>query len=209
MKQDTDLFKRLRTTVGDIPVIDCHEHMMGPAGMPPYKEPIAALTPGYVQSDLQSAAFGVSNRDFAALQDPDVSTDTKWPVFEKLWNATEHTAYARVTKIVLRDVYGITKLDRPALDVVASKLTDQNPDTYMSKLEDANIKALLVDVLGWVTGGLDKYIDGTETYPDMWRPLISLPGFHPNVFTRETVETFANILDRTVTSLDGYLEVVF
>ncbi|NLF01559.1 MAG: hypothetical protein GX601_11345, partial [Anaerolineales bacterium] len=94
------LFERLHCEIAAMPVIDCHEHLRGPAGRPPYKEPIAALINGYVLSDLQSAAQGVPATDIARLSDPDVATDVKWPLFKRLWRATEHTAYARVTKLV-------------------------------------------------------------------------------------------------------------
>lgn len=209
MSYDQKVYAKIREKVEDIPVIDCHEHMQGPSGRPPYKEPIASLIHGYVSSDLQSAAFGVSNSEFAKLQDEGVSTDAKWPLFEKLWRATEHTAYARVTKILLKKVYGVTDVSREAMDVVAGKLASHDEETYFTRLRDAGIKALLVDVLGWLDGGLGSFLDGTVTFPEMWRPFISLPGFHPNVFTRNTVDSFAGILDRVITSLDGYLEVVY
>ena len=113
------LYRRLYEQVAALPVIDCHEHLTGPEARPPYKEPIASLTYGYVMSDLNSAAFGVPSKEFAILGDPEVKTDEKWPLFQKLWKATEHTAYARVTKLVLKDVYGETEMTRAALDRVA------------------------------------------------------------------------------------------
>ena len=100
------VFDRLYERIAVMPVVDCHEHLQGPEARPPYKEPIAALIHGYVLSDLQSAAFGVPDREFMRLQDPEVSTDEKWPLFQRLWRATEHTAYARVTKLLLQQVYG-------------------------------------------------------------------------------------------------------
>jgi len=55
------------------------------------------------------------------LQDPEVSTDEKSPLFQRLWKATEHTAYARVTKLVLRDVYGEAEPTREALERIAGQ----------------------------------------------------------------------------------------
>ena len=124
------LFNRLYEQIVAMPVIDCHEHLTGPEARPPYKEPIAALFTGYVLHDLQSAAFGISDKDIARLEDHEVSTDEKWPLLEKLWRATEHTAYARVTKLVLKSVYGEDALTREALDRVAEKLADQTEEVY-------------------------------------------------------------------------------
>ena len=97
-------FDRLYEQIDTMPVIDCHEHLTGPEARPPYREPIACLVRGYVFSDLQSAAYGIPDRDLARLADDEVSTDEKWPLFERIWQATEHTAYARVTKLIRKDV---------------------------------------------------------------------------------------------------------
>lgn len=203
------LFDRLYDQIRPMPAIDCHEHLTGPEARPPYKEPIAALTYGYVFSDLQSASFGVSDRDLARLADEEVSTDDKWPLFERLWQATEHTAYARVTKLILRDVYGEEQLTREALGRVAAQLSSQDEATYFRTIDEAGIQAMLVDVLGWLPEGLGPFLEGTKTFPDKWRPMISLPGLHPTTLTWETVERVGSLVNQCITSLDEYLEAVF
>jgi len=203
------VYDRLYEQIAAMPVIDCHEHLQGPEARPPYTEPIAALIQGYVFSDLQSAAFGVPERDVLRLQDPEVPTDAKWPLFERLWRATEHTAYARVTKLVLRNVYGETELTRAALDRVAEKLTDQDEAAYFRAIDKAGIRAMLVDVLGWLPKGLESFLDGTKTFSVKWRPLISLPGLHPTTLTGETIQWVGQLADRHITSLDEFLEAVF
>jgi len=55
------LFNRLYEQINTMPVIDCHEHLIGPEARPPYKEPIASLICGYMLGDLHSAAFGIRN----------------------------------------------------------------------------------------------------------------------------------------------------
>jgi len=202
------LFDRLYEQIEAMPVIDCHEHLTGPEERPPYKEPIACLIRGYVFSDLQSAAFGVPDRDLLRLQDDKASTDEKWPLFERLWRATEHTAYARVTKLVLNNVYGEEELTREALNRIAEKLADQDEAAYFRAIDQAGIRAMLVDVLGGLPKGLGSFLDGTKTFPEKWRPLISLPGLHPTTLTWETVYNVGQWADRYITSLDEYLEAV-
>ena len=124
------LFDRLYERIRDMPVIDCHEHLTGPEARPPYKEPIASLIHGYVFSDLRSAAYGIPDRDLNRLADQEVPTDEKWPLFQRVWRATEHTAYARVTKLVLKKVYGVDELTREALDRVAERLAGQDEAAY-------------------------------------------------------------------------------
>ena len=203
------LFDRLHEQISAMPVIDCHEHLTGPEERPPYKEPIASLIPGYMLSDLHSAALGISDKEIARLEDQDVSTDKKWPLFEQLWRATEHTAYARVTKLVLQNVYGESELTREALDRIAEKLADQTEETYFRTIDEAGIQAMLVDVLGWLPKGLGSFLDGEKTFPDKWRLMISLPGLHPNTMNWETIDYYGSLADSHVTSLDEYLEAVF
>jgi len=203
------VFDRLYQEIYAMPVIDCHEHLTGPEARPPYKEPIAALIHGYVFSDLQSAAFGIPDRDLMRLADHEVPTDAKWPLFEQIWHATEHTAYARVTKLVLKDVYGIDELTRAALDQVAEQLSGQDEAAYFRIIDEAGIEAMLADVLGWLPKGLGSFLDGSKTFPDKWRPMISLPGLHPTMLNWEAIVRVGSLADRHITSLDEYLEAVF
>jgi len=203
------LFDRLLERINRLPVIDCHEHLVGPEARTPYKEPIASLIEGYVFSDLQSAGFGIPDRDLARLEDQDVSTDEKWPLFEKLWQATEHTAYARVTKLVLQNVYGEGELTREALDRVAEQLPGQDEAAYFRAIDEAGIEAMIVDVLDWLPDGLGSFLNGRKRFPDKWRPMISLPGLHPTNLTWEVIERVGQLADRHITSLDEYLEAVF
>ncbi len=203
------VYQRLLDIIVTLPVIDCHEHTMGPEGRPKYKEPISALTHGYLQSDLESASFGLDRHECEKIGNPDLSTDEKWPIFEKLWRATQHTAYARVTKLVLQHTYGEPEMTRAALDRVAEKLAAMDEAAYFRQIDQANIQAMLVDVIGWLPKGLESFLDGRKTFPAKWRPLISLPGFHPGKFDWYSIQWVGGLLDRHLTSLDQYLEAVF
>lgn len=209
MLHGNPLFNRLYEQIKPLPVIDCHEHMQGVEARPPYQEPIAALIHGYVLSDLQSAAWGVSDRDLSRLQDQEVGTDEKWPLFERLWHMTEHTAYARVTKLVLKGVYHETELTREALGRIAGRLAEQDQAAYFRMIDEAGIRAMIVDVLGWLDKGLGSFLNGQMHFPDKWRLMISLPGLHPTTFGWETINNVSSLTDRYITSLDDYLEAVF
>jgi hypothetical protein len=205
----TPVFNRLLDEIVKLPVIDCHEHLFGPEGRVKYKEPIAALLRGYVQHDMESASFGLPHRELQRLFDENVSTDEKWPTFVKLWSATEHTAYARVTKLVLQNTYGERELTRAALDRVAEKLASMDEAAYFRAIDQANIQAMIVDVIGWLPNGLESFFDGRKTFPAKWRPMISLPGFHPPKLSWQTIQWVGGLADRHITSLDEYLEAVF
>ena len=52
-------------------------------------------------------------------------------------------------------------------------------------------------------------MDGTKTFPEKWRLLISLPGFHSPQFDCQVTNKFGELADKHITSLDEYLEAVF
>ncbi len=208
----TPVFNRVLDQVNSLPVIDCHEHMYGPSGRPAYKEPIAALIEGYIQSDLHSAAIGLgfTLEDLVRLMDHEVPTDEKWSVFEKAWQASEHTAYLKVAKLVLKNVYGEPKMTREALDRVAGKLGEQTEQVYHDTLAKSGIRAILTDTLGrWATPDrFSKFLKGEFAYPEIFRPMIPLPDFHPTTFG-DTIPWVESLSGVGVTSLDEFLQAVF
>ncbi|MGE5221993.1 MAG: amidohydrolase family protein [Omnitrophica WOR_2 bacterium] len=206
---NSNIYNRLLDHIQAIPVIDCHEHLSGFDSRIPYKEPISVLTQSYMQCDLYSAAFGVSLKEFMQLSNPDIPTDEKWPLFERLWRATEHTAYARVTKLVLQNTYGESQMSRAALDRVAEKLASMDEAAYFRTIDAANIQAMIVDVLGMLPDTLGSFLDGKKTFPPKWRLMIALPNFHNRWFTYETIQNTGRLLDKHITSLDEYLEAVY
>jgi predicted TIM-barrel fold metal-dependent hydrolase len=203
------VYTRLLDQISKLPVIDCHEHMFGPEAHPKYKEPVAALFRSYVAHDLESAAFGIPGHELKKLFDPECSTDEKWPTLQKLWPMIEHTAYARVTKLVLKDVYGEKELTRPALDRVADKLSAMDEAAYMRTIDEAGIQAMIVDVIGWLPQGLESFLDGRKSFPAKWKPTISLPAFHPTNINWQALQWVGGLIDRQITSMSEYLEAVY
>jgi uncharacterized protein len=147
LRKSTPVFNRLLDRVREIPVVDCHEHLRGPDRElqdASYTEPILALTANYLVSDLWSA--GGSDQEIELLQSEDATTDEKWPTFLRLWTATEHTAYARATKLMLEG-FNVQKLTREALERVAKQRASYDPSQYVNIIHDAGIKAIIADVL--------------------------------------------------------------
>jgi predicted TIM-barrel fold metal-dependent hydrolase len=195
----------LRERIQTIPVIDCHEHTVGPKGAAEDREPIASLIPGYVQSDLTSVAYpgwdGAPPDMMAFLNDQAVATEEKWPLFSRLWRATEHTAYARVTMRILRDVYGENEMSLAALRRIGERLVILRDEVvYRNVLDRAGIRCRLVDI--WPD--MKAYLTGRLPFYERDRLLISLPQFHA-VNTWLAVNEIAQLVGPTVTSLDGYL----
>jgi hypothetical protein len=215
-------FERLSAAIAQLPVIDCHEHMFGPAYMAPIKEPIAALICGYVKDDLRSA--GASQSILRMLQDDGVPTERKWPVFEPLWQRVQHTAYGRVTRLILQDVYRQPAMSLAALHAVGEQLAARDEAFYERTLDEANIRAIIADVLVIEPGDLGAWLRGEQDFPPRWRLTIPLPLFHA-VYAVDTaardwaaassardwpgVQLIGSWADRDITSLDEFLEAAF
>lgn len=196
---EAELRSEILESIREFPVIDCHDHTMGPKTAPEYKEPISALIQGYFQSDLVSAG---GETLMAKLNDQAVPTEEKWPIFERLWKRTKHTAYARVTRLVLRDVYGEEEMTLEAVKRVGEKLLDlRNEKVYASILEKANIKCRLVNV----EPDMRDFISGKYKMYPLDRLLIPLPGFH-SVRSYTGVEGFARVVEGPISDLDDYLD---
>lgn len=214
MRTKNQTYESILEEITSIPVIDCHEHMQGPpkpaeGKVMPRSEPIASLVQSYVASDLLSAAYGEDEEAVGQLQNPEVSTDEKWPLFSRLWENVKHTAYGHVTRRNIRRRYGVWDIDRELLERIAVEPATRTEEEYFRELTDAGIEVVLTDVLGWSEGGMKAFARGETEFPSMFKPLISLPGFHPTVFTRGTIDSIAEVFGRTVTTLDRFLGAVF
>ena len=210
--QDTQpIYTHLREQIETLPVIDCHEHAEGPASAPENREPIAYLIAGYVQCDLQTVVYpgwpGATADMWNQLNDQDVPTEEKWPLFERLWRETEHTAYASVTKRILSDAFGEKQMTLTALQRIRERLPDLRDEaTYRRILDDAGIKCRLVNVypITEFMPRLKALAAGMLPIYPLDRFVIPLPGFHM-VRSRQNVFEVSQFTGAPVTSLDDYL----
>lgn len=200
------LFFELYSEIEKLPVIDCHEHVIGPKEEVTGREPIASLIQGYVQSDILSA--GISQKELEVLNDNSIDTEKKWEIFEKFWKQIQFTAYARVTKLIMRDVYGEESISLESLIRIKDKVFQPTRENYDFLLDKANIKLILSDIL-WDLDSLKRFIEGKFHSHNKIRFLFSLPQFHNNVRSFDFVQKVGSLLDRHITSLEDYLEVVY
>jgi len=200
----SETYSRIREAIESIPVIDCHEHVVGPEARPAYVEPISTLIAGYVHSDLTSAY--AADEEMTLLADDQIPLEDKWPVFEKIWRRTEHTGYARVTKLILRDLYGEDEMSLEALKRVARRLSERTKEDYDKLLDDAGIRIRITNVLG-SPQELRPFLDGTKKLSPRDRLVFPLPMLHMQARSHDEIGMICGLVGRRVTSLDEYLDV--
>ncbi|OQA47052.1 MAG: Uronate isomerase [Chloroflexi bacterium ADurb.Bin325] len=205
MPSRNDTYTGLRAYIEQLPVIDCHEHALGPEAAPDNREPIAYLIQGYMQSDLWSAVWPGWPDDAPGIWDDlnnhDIPTEQKWPLFERIWRLTEHTGYARVSKRILAEQFAEPQLTLAALQRIRGRLPDlRDPAVYAGILDRANIRCRLVNT--WPD--LKAYLDGAHRTYERDRFMIPLPGFH-SVRSWQQVWNNASLVAARVTTLDDYV----
>jgi len=197
MRSNARCYDDLKAFIDGVPLVDCHDHS-AQCG-PKLDDPITALITGYVTSDLTSAS---SEADVAVMQDSSLSLEERWPVLERAWKRTCHTGYAQATRRVLKRFYGEDALTLEALHRIKDKLLNlADPALFDSVLAEAKIAARIEDV--WPDWR--KVIDGTLPLSPRGRLAIGIPGLH-RICCSNDVQGIANLLKRTITSLDEYLE---
>ena len=204
--EDDVLFKELFNKIEELPVVDCHEHILGPKREVTKREPLASLIEGYVQSDLLSA--GITQKELNILNDNEIETEKKWGIFEKFWKKIEFTAYAKVTKLIMRDIYGEEEISLQSILRIKDKIILPTEENYDSLLGQAHIEVILSDALSDFQT-LKNFIDGELDYYNKIRFLFPLPQFHNDVRSFDFVQSVGALLNRHITSLEDYLEVVY
>ena len=204
MKATVKCYDKLHEYIETVPLVDCHDHtaICGPK----YTDPISVVASGYFVSDLQSAS---SDSDIAIMQNSNLSLEQRWPVLEKAWKRTCHTGYAQVTKRVLKKFYNEDELTLDALKRMKSKLLNlEDEDTFDNILGQANIAVRLENISHHedFAASIKAILDGSGKLSPRGRLVIPLPAFH-RVLDYASVQNFAATVDKTITSLDEYLNV--
>jgi len=213
-KNQSKDFEQILNRVSSLPVIDTHEHMVGPQFQVPINEPITALTLDYLQNDIFS--IGVEDVVLQMLQDPEIPTEKKWPMFEPIWKKVEYTANAWITKLIMQDFFQEEEMSLGALNRISERLSSfQNESDYWKILDDAGIKVIISDPLGRPQCDFGDYLRGDIVFPERFRIVISLPLFHvvahhpQSCRDWEGMQRIGSWANKHITSLEEFLESVF
>ena len=172
MKQD-NLRSALAAAIGDIRLMDTHEHVVSERIRQSTTLDFTYLMPHYLSSDLVSAGMpldeleairapgrvmrdglrsGTAPRDPSypfpeRLPDQQPSLAEKWRRIAPFWARVRNTGYARCILIAMRDLFGIGDLSEGTVEALSSALEDSNREGWYSYVlkERAGIDMSVLD----------------------------------------------------------------
>jgi hypothetical protein len=151
MAGDEMIYERLRPEIGQMPVIDSHEHTRSER-----ERMNARFGPeqlGYAGCDLCGA--GATWEESEAVENAAANPAAAREVILKYWPVTRTTGYGRSIQRTLRGVFGIEELTKSTYDQLASRLAEGiKPGSYEHWFHyKYNIHGVVLDV------------EGQESYP--------------------------------------------
>jgi len=162
--------ERIQSAVEDISIVDTHEHIMSEQERREYAVDFGYLFAIYNCSDLVSAgmpprlmeaarlpmhryrvAWNKRRRVHRVIPEPereDMSLEERWQAIEPYWEAIRNTAYAKVTLIAVKDIFGVNDLNRDTYLQLSQDIADsRRPGWYHHVLkEKARIGISVVDL---------------------------------------------------------------
>jgi hypothetical protein len=184
-----NLNDRIKAEVDKIPLVDTHEHTMPEAERDQYALDFGYLFAHYNTSDLVSAGMPPRLMEAARLpmhyyrvayikrrrmrrtvplpEREDMSLEERWQAMEPYWEAMRNTAYAKMTLIAIRDLFGVEDLSRATYQKLSQAIAaSRQPGWYRYIMrERANMAASIID------------IQSTDVDGELFAPVMSLDHF--------------------------------
>jgi len=196
MRNTDGTARELFDALGDIEVIDAHEHLV------PEKERVARkvdffiLFSHYTRADLISA--GMEPSVYERLKnDEDMHVGEKWRAFSPFYPMIRHGSYARPAQIWLKEVLGHDDLTEETYEDISAKLQDWNKPGLYDRIfrQMCHIESALV-----VNPASHEDFD-----MDLLKPLWHVPQY---AFAQAIQRYQDECPGRTSATLDGYLDWV-
>jgi predicted TIM-barrel fold metal-dependent hydrolase len=189
---DDRLIQELIDAMGEIEIIDAHEHL------PPERErlklrvDICFLFSHYTRSDLISA--GMPPTKYDEMLNPDLPLEERFLILEPFLPYIRYGSYARAAFIALRDIYGYDEITRQNYKEISEKMASFNkPGIY----EEILVKRCRAKYALTQAGRTD--------YPEPFLvPILPLE-FVAFVNSREEIEKRSEALAMPIKTLDDYI----
>ncbi len=115
--------QRIKNHIDTLKVVDTHEHLINPAGVPKSGMfDFMLLFHHYADDDIKSA--GMPKPVFERLLTDSLTTLQKWEVMKPYWEASFNTAYNRVVLLTADRLFGINKIDETTVEELSSRIQE-------------------------------------------------------------------------------------
>jgi len=192
--------RQLFEALQDIPVIDAHEHL------PPERERLkhaidlpVLFAETYAGGDLISA--GMPEQTRRDIADTTIPLEVRWKLLSPYLARIRYGSYARCVYLSVKAFYGFDDINEGNYAAISKAMIEANrPGIYHRLLRDTcHIEKVLTQAFT------------TDYDLALLVPLMAVLGGWPSwadVYSREQVEEKARELNRTVRTLDDYVELV-
>ena len=181
--------ERIEEEVNAVRLVDTHEHTMPERERNQYAVDFGYLFAHYNSSDLVSAGMPPQLMEAARLpmhyyraaynkrrglrrfisepEREDMSLQERWNAMEPYWQMMRNTAYARMTLIAIRDLFGVDDLNRDTYEKLSRAIADsRKPGWYRYVMKErAGIDTAVID------------IQSTDVDREIFAPVMSLDNF--------------------------------
>ena len=195
MMKYSKIEQKLLDAMGQMDIIDCHEHLPPEQVRLESPQDVFTLFSHYTRYDLISA--GMSEADYKKLFDYDVPLEQRWASFRPFWEAIRYGSYAKAALLAGKMVYGFDDINdrtyHPLSEAIAAANT---PGIYQRILCDrCRIRAVLTQCRSTAVQG----------------PLVPLmPGWSlTEVYAREQLEDISRNIAREIPKdVDGWVDMI-
>ena len=137
--KNTNIENRIRNEVNNIRMIDTHEHLASEEEMLNRKSgkafDFSHLFEVYIYDDLCST--GYSKKIQKIVQDKTIPIIERWKLIEPFWNNAENTSYARMIRIVVKDLFDIDSISVSTVEELSKRINDAyKPGWYRNVLKE-------------------------------------------------------------------------
>lgn len=137
----SDLTQRLIEAMGQMPVVDAHEHLPVESQRTGQDVDVFTLFGHYAHQDLISS--GMTREQYDWTQDPSADLDKRWRMFEPFYERTKHTSYTRAARLAAQRFYG-ADISRESYREITERMKAANtPGIYARVFDACNIRVAL------------------------------------------------------------------
>ena len=132
----TTVKNHLLDAIRKFEIIDCHEHLGPEKWRVERSVDVFTLFSHYTRGDLLVA--GLSDKDYQALFDQNISLERRWVLFKPYWERIRWTSYARSALIAAQKFYGFSDINDNTYQPLSEAIQKANqPGIYQCVLGDA------------------------------------------------------------------------